>query len=92
VTAPDAVHPYNHGSHTVSRLPGTRLGSYEVLPAIGAGGMREVYRARDTRLNRDVAIKVLPELFAADLFAVGPSSTRCSPNAVRSSARRRRRR
>src|SRR5216117_4172640 len=40
--------------------PGTRLGPYEVLSAIGAGGMGEVYKARDTRLERTVAIKVLP--------------------------------
>src|SRR4029079_9049858 len=46
--------------------PGTRLGAYEVLTAIGAGGMGEVYRARDTRLKRDVAIKVLPDGFATD--------------------------
>ena len=45
---------------------GTRLGSYEVLAAVGAGGMGEVYRARDTKLNREVAIKVLPDLFASD--------------------------
>jgi serine/threonine protein kinase len=45
----------------MSLAPGTRLGPYEVLAAIGAGGMGEVYRARDTRLGRDVAIKVLPE-------------------------------
>jgi eukaryotic-like serine/threonine-protein kinase len=45
---------------------GARLGPYEVVALIGAGGMGEVYRARDTRLNRDVAIKVLPDLFASD--------------------------
>ena len=45
---------------------GTRLGPYEVLAGIGAGGMGEVYRARDTRLGRDVAIKVLPVALAAD--------------------------
>src|SRR6202795_2942839 len=45
---------------------GTRLGSYEVVAQIGAGGMGEVYRARDTTLGRDVAIKVLPEAFAHD--------------------------
>ena len=47
--------------------PGTRLGPYEILVAIGAGGMGEVYRARDTRLDRIVAIKVLPREVAADL-------------------------
>jgi len=45
---------------------GTRLGSYEILGVLGKGGMGEVYRARDTRLNREVAIKVLPDLFATD--------------------------
>ncbi len=45
--------------------PGTRLGPYEITAALGAGGMGEVYRARDTKLNRDVAIKVLPDLLAA---------------------------
>ena len=45
---------------------GTRLGPYEVLSALGAGGMGEVYRARDIKLRRDVAIKILPELVAAD--------------------------
>jgi serine/threonine protein kinase len=49
----------------MSLAPGTRVGAYEVLGLIGAGGMGEVYRARDTRLNRDVALKVLPDLFAS---------------------------
>ena len=44
--------------------PGAKLGPYEVLSQIGAGGMGEVYRARDPKLGRDVAIKVLPEAFA----------------------------
>src|SRR4029450_11956267 len=46
--------------------PGTRLGAYEVVAAIGAGGMGEVYGARDTTLRRDVALKILPPVFAAD--------------------------
>src|SRR2546425_4205765 len=46
--------------------PGTRLGGYEVVALIGSGGMGEVYRARDTKLDRDVAVKVLPDLFVAD--------------------------
>ena len=46
--------------------PGTRLGVYEVTAQIGEGGMGEVYRARDTKLDRDVAIKILPEAFAHD--------------------------
>src|SRR6202051_2677184 len=45
---------------------GTKLGSYEVLSQIGAGGMGEVYQVHDTRLGRDAAIKVLPEAFAHD--------------------------
>jgi serine/threonine protein kinase len=45
---------------------GTKLGSYEISGAIGAGGMGEVYQAHDTKLGRDVAIKVLPEAFAHD--------------------------
>ena len=46
--------------------PGTKLGSYEIVAALGAGGMGEVYRARDTRLERSVAIKILPAEFSAD--------------------------
>ena len=45
---------------------GTRLGPYEILSPLGAGGMGEVYRARDTKLHRDVALKILPDAFAAD--------------------------
>ena len=48
--------------------PATRLGVYEVGVQIGVGGMGEVYRARDTMLNRDVAIKVLPDSFANDPY------------------------
>ena len=51
--------------------PGTRLGVYEVAEKIGEGGMGEVYRARDTKLDRDVALKVLPDLFANDPERLG---------------------
>ena len=51
---------------TMTLAPGTRLGVYEIHSALGAGGMGEVYRARDTRLQRDVALKILPDAFAAD--------------------------
>ena len=60
---------------------GTRLGPYEITAPIGAGGMGEVYKARDTKLNRDVAIKVLPESVATDPD-VSPGfigKRRCSP-------------
>ena len=50
----------------MSLSSGARLGPYEIVTRIGAGGMGEVYRARDTRLDRAVAIKVLPEGFAGD--------------------------
>ncbi len=52
--------------------PGTTLGVYEVLSAIGAGGMGEVYKARDTKLDRDVALKILPDAFVNDPEAAGP--------------------
>ena len=56
-----AARPYTPRTERMSISPGDRLGPYEVLLLLGAGGMGEVYRARDTKLGRDVAIKVLPE-------------------------------
>ena len=50
----------------MSLAPGTKLGRYEIRAKIGEGGMGEVYRASDTKLNRGVAIKILPEAFAHD--------------------------
>src|SRR5215471_72433 len=50
----------------MTMAPGTRLGPYEIIAPLGAGGMGEVYRARDTRLGREVAVKVLPSDFSAD--------------------------
>ena len=64
---------------------GTRLGPYEILSPLGAGGMGEVYRARDTRLDRTVAVKVLPAHLAQDpdrraLRARGPRRLRPQPS------------
>jgi len=50
----------------VALVPGARLGPYEIIAPLGAGGMGEVYRARDTKLGRDVALKILPESFTHD--------------------------
>ena len=50
----------------MSLVIGSKIGPYEIMAPLGAGGMGEVYRARDSRLDRDVAIKILPELFAQD--------------------------
>lgn len=61
--------PHPHSRYNDARMPlktGARLGPYEIQSAIGAGGMGEVYCALDTRLNRQVALKILPSLFAGD--------------------------
>ena len=60
---------FESADHAASRAvltAGLRVGSYEIVAPLGAGAMGEVYRARDTKLNRDVALKVLPERFALD--------------------------
>ena len=63
--------------------PGMRVGPYEILGRIGAGGMGEVYRARDSRLQRDVAIKTLPPVFAGDDERISrfERQQRCAPAA-----------
>src|ERR1700688_1472150 len=66
--------------------PGDKLGPYEILAPIGKGGMGEVYRARDPRLNRDVAIKVLPQAFAANAFATSAARERFQREARAASA------
>jgi serine/threonine protein kinase len=67
IALPDPLQSARHFLQLMSLGPGTRLGPYEIQSALGAGGMGEVYRAADTNLGREVAIKVLPEAFAQDL-------------------------
>ncbi len=74
--------PTHHRSRiifdTLSLEAGHKLAQYEIVEAIGKGGMGEVYRARDTKLDRDVAIKVLPEKFSQAKSAWPDSSERRS--------------
>jgi serine/threonine protein kinase len=67
---PFLEHPAVEGQHALSGLSGLslgqRLGAYHIIARLGAGGMGEVYRARDTQLGREVAIKILPVVFATD--------------------------
>jgi serine/threonine-protein kinase len=66
--------------------PGDRIGPYEVVGLVGSGGMGEVYRARDPKLNREVAIKILPDALAADPTAL--ADDRKHENGFRSPAAR----
>ena len=68
------MRPYNPAA--LALTPGTRLGVYEIIAPIGEGGMGQVFRARDTKLDRDVAIKVLPEAFAQDADRSGALQAR----------------
>ena len=71
-------------------LEGQRIGSYQLLARIGTGGMGEVYRARDTKLNRDVAIKVLLPAVAndPDRLARFSAKRRCWPHSIIRTSRR----
>ncbi len=63
---PAGGHGYNPGHNFMTIVPGARFGPYQIVSLIGAGGMGEVYKATDTRLQRTVAVKVLPDLFSKD--------------------------
>ena len=76
--------PHGHSAHIMAShlvlTPGIRLGVYEVIASIGEGGMGQVFRARDTKLDRDVAIKILPEAFAHDADGSRASSVKPRPS------------
>ncbi len=67
--------------------PGTRLGHYEVVSSLGAGGMGEVYRAKDTKLGREVAVKLLLEEVSADPERLGALSPFMPPSPASTSGR-----
>lgn len=80
---------YNSCTSRMSLAPGVRVGASEIVALLGSGGMGEVYRARDIKLERDVAIKVLPEAFATDstriacvLVAIVVSANPVAPSTV----------
>ena len=75
IDAVPGLSPGAPGSIAPSLARGTRLGPYEILDLLGAGGMGEVYRAKDTRLAREVAVKVLPRSFAGNRPALAPSAS-----------------
>src|SRR6202142_911233 len=60
------VAPHIYNLVTMTLAPGSKLGPYEIVAPIGAGGMGEVYKAKDTKLDREVAIKILPSALAQD--------------------------
>ena len=70
VVSPSVLPSLSYNLRQLAITSGTRLGPYEILAPLGAGGMGEVYRARDRKLDRDVAIKVLPQSVAADTDAL----------------------